>query len=60
MTGLVPGLVPVIHVVELPEAFGFAGNGATWTPWDKPGHDGKRVSVALQSPIRERGGEAGA
>jgi hypothetical protein len=31
------GLVPVIHVVKLPETFGLAGNGATWMAGTSPG-----------------------
>jgi hypothetical protein len=30
------GLVPVIHVVELPETLGTAGNGATWMTGTSP------------------------
>jgi hypothetical protein len=47
----VTGLVPAIHVVELPETLGVAGNGATWmagTSPDEPGHDGKGRYESLQ------------
>jgi len=35
---VMPGLVPVVHVVKLAETLGLAGNRATWMA--EPGHDG--------------------
>jgi hypothetical protein len=44
------GLVPVIHVVELPETLGVAGDGAAWMAGTSPAMTERAVeSMSLRS-----------